>query len=99
MFGSMHPLGGMPLGFATDMHGRVLNYDNLYVIDASLIPGSTGAVNPVLTTVALAERCMADIVAKDFDNNNSNSNDSSSASLPSFPLSLSLGIILAILLQ
>jgi len=66
MFGSMHPLGGIPLGRATDLYCRVQNYEGLYVVDASLIPGSTGAVNPVLTIVSLVERCMENIIDNDY---------------------------------
>ncbi|MBY4208078.1 GMC family oxidoreductase [Rhodococcus fascians] len=51
-----HPLGGAVLGKATDGYGRVHGYDNLYVVDGSLVPGSTGIVNPSLTISALAER-------------------------------------------
>ncbi|MFC0626997.1 GMC oxidoreductase [Kribbella deserti] len=53
-----HPLGGCVLGQATDNHGRVKGYRNLYVTDGSLIPGSIG-VNPFLTITALAERNIA----------------------------------------
>ncbi len=61
-----HPCGGAILGKACDYHGRVQGYRGLYVVDAALIPGSTAATNPALTIAALAERCMADIIAKDF---------------------------------
>ncbi|ASU40604.1 hypothetical protein hmeg3_21430 [Herbaspirillum sp. meg3] len=60
-----HPLGGCVLGRASDMYGRVKGYRNLYVIDGSMIPGSTG-VNPFVTITALAERCIAEIQKKDF---------------------------------
>ncbi|MFC7342843.1 GMC oxidoreductase [Saccharopolyspora griseoalba] len=59
-----HPLGGLVLGEATDLYGRVAGYDNLYVTDGSLIPGSTG-VNPFVTITALAERNIARILAED----------------------------------
>lgn len=52
-----HPLGGLPLGRATDAYGRVSGYNHLYVTDSSLIPGSIG-VNPFVTITALAERLM-----------------------------------------
>jgi cholesterol oxidase len=42
-----HPVGGCPLGRATDAHGRLLGYDRLYVMDGSLIPVGIGA-NPAL---------------------------------------------------
>jgi cholesterol oxidase len=60
-----HPLGGCVLGKATDNIGRVKGYNNLYVVDGSLIPGSTG-VNPFVTITALAERNMARILREDF---------------------------------
>jgi cholesterol oxidase len=60
-----HPLGGCVLGKATDGIGRVQGYRNLYVVDGSLIPGSTG-VNPFVTITALAERNVARILAEDF---------------------------------
>lgn len=59
-----HPLGGCALGRATDSHGRVHGYRNLYVTDGSLIPGSTG-VNPFVTITALAERNIARVLAED----------------------------------
>jgi cholesterol oxidase len=61
-----HPLGGAVIGRATDLAGRVLGQDGLYVLDGSLVPGSTPAANPSLTIAALAERCIATIVAEDF---------------------------------
>jgi cholesterol oxidase len=59
-----HPLGGMVLGKATDLYGRVRGYENLYVTDGSLIPGSTG-VNPFVTITALAERNIERVLAED----------------------------------
>ena len=56
--GVSHPLGGVPMGRATDDYGRVKNYPGLYVNDGSLIPGAT-SVNPMLTIAALAERNIA----------------------------------------
>ncbi|NYH81114.1 cholesterol oxidase [Actinopolyspora biskrensis] len=61
-----HPLGGCVLGSATDDHGRVRGYRNLYVVDGSLIPGSTG-VNPFLTITALAERNVERILSVDVE--------------------------------
>ncbi|MFF6956089.1 GMC oxidoreductase [Streptomyces sp. NPDC008317] len=58
-----HPLGGLPLGRATDAYGRVSGYDHLYVTDSSLIPGSIG-VNPFVTITALAERLMDSALAE-----------------------------------
>jgi len=63
--GPLHPLGGATLGTACDNHGRVHGYPGLYVTDAALIPGSTGACNPSWTIAALVERCLDRIVADD----------------------------------
>ncbi|GAA4588629.1 cholesterol oxidase [Actinoplanes octamycinicus] len=59
-----HPLGGCVLGRATDDYGRLPGHPGLYVIDGSLIPGSTG-VNPFVTITALAERNIERIIATD----------------------------------
>jgi cholesterol oxidase len=59
-----HPLGGCVLGQATDGIGRVKGHNGLYVVDGSLIPGSTG-VNPFVTITALAERNVSRILAED----------------------------------
>ncbi|MGM1062737.1 GMC oxidoreductase [Saccharothrix sp. Mg75] len=59
-----HPLGGAVLGRATDDHGRVHGYPNLYVTDGALVPGSLG-VNPFVTITALAERNIAHVLAND----------------------------------
>ncbi|KOV90045.1 cholesterol oxidase [Nocardia sp. NRRL S-836] len=59
-----HPLGGAVLGRATDGYGRLQGYPGLYVIDGSLIPGST-VVNPFVTITALAERNIEKIIATD----------------------------------
>ncbi|KWZ39854.1 cholesterol oxidase [Burkholderia savannae] len=61
-----HPLGGLVLGKATDGHGRLIGYKRLYAMDGSVIPGTTGAVNPSLTISALAERNIENIIANDF---------------------------------
>jgi cholesterol oxidase len=52
---TVHPLGGCVRGVATDAFGRLVNYDNLYVNDASLLPGYLGC-NPFMSITALAER-------------------------------------------
>jgi len=59
-----HPLGGCVLNRATDNYGRLPGYPGLYVMDGSLIPGSTG-VNPFVTITALAERNIEKILATD----------------------------------
>lgn len=61
-----HPLGGCVLGKACDKFGRVKGANGdvvkgLYVIDGSLIPGSTGACTPAWTIAAVAEYCMKEI--------------------------------------
>lgn len=60
-----HPLGGCPLGRATDDYGRIPGHPGLYVLDGSLIPIGIGA-NPSLTIAALSERCIDRILAEDF---------------------------------
>nr|WP_245721561.1 GMC oxidoreductase [Nocardia crassostreae] len=59
-----HPLGGCVLDQSTDNYGRLTSYPGLYIIDGSLIPGST-TVNPFVTITALAERNIEQIVATD----------------------------------
>ncbi|MGW3645704.1 GMC oxidoreductase [Streptomyces sp. NPDC000878] len=60
-----HPLGGVPMGDAVDLTGRVLGHKGLYVLDGARIPGSTGACNPSMTIAALAEHSMRTIVRQD----------------------------------
>ena len=59
-----HALGGCVLNQATDNYGRLPGYPGLYVMDGSLIPGSTG-VNPFVTITAIAERNIEEIIATD----------------------------------
>lgn len=59
-----HPLGGAVLNKATDNYGRLHGYPGLYVVDGSLIPGTT-VVNPFVTITALAERNIEKIIATD----------------------------------
>ncbi|MFI7600466.1 GMC oxidoreductase [Actinoplanes sp. NPDC049681] len=59
-----HPLGGCILNEATDNYGRLPGFPGLYVMDGSLIPGSTG-VNPFVTITALAERNIEKIIETD----------------------------------
>lgn len=61
-----HPLGGMVLGEACDGYGRVHGYRKLYVMDGSVLPGSSATANPSLTIAALAERNIEHILAADF---------------------------------
>lgn len=60
-----HALGGVPMGSATDLFGRIIGHRGLYVLDGARIPGSTGACNPSMTIAALAEHSMARIVPQD----------------------------------
>jgi cholesterol oxidase len=60
-----HPLGGATLDAACDNYGRVHGYRGLYVTDAALIPGSTGATNPSWTIAALVERCLDTVLPAD----------------------------------
>ena len=62
---TFHPLGGCPLGLATDDYGRIPDHPGLYVLDGSLIPRGVGA-NPSLTITALSELCIERILAEDF---------------------------------
>jgi cholesterol oxidase len=59
-----HPLGGVPLGLATDADCRVLGYEHLYAVDGSIIPGSSAAANPSVLIAALAQRGMERIVER-----------------------------------
>ncbi|WP_156756108.1 GMC oxidoreductase [Actinokineospora pegani] len=58
----LHPLGGAAIGKATDLHGRLHGHPGLYCLDSALMPGSTAAVNPVLTIAAIVERCLDHIM-------------------------------------
>ena len=63
-----HILGGCPIGDAPsngviDTRNRVFGYDNLYVVDGSMIPSNLG-VNPSLTITAMAEHAMSKVPKK-----------------------------------
>lgn len=60
-----HPLGGMVIGEACDMYGRVQAYQKMYVMDGSLLPGSCATANPSLTIAALAERNIQHLLTRD----------------------------------
>jgi cholesterol oxidase len=62
---TFHPLGGVPIGEATDTFGRVNGHPGLYVIDGALVPGCTPCSNPAWTIAAIAERALATIIAED----------------------------------
>jgi cholesterol oxidase len=64
-----HILGGCPMGADSsqgviDKLGRVYGYDNLYVVDGSIVPVNL-SVNPSLTICALAEWVMSHVPAND----------------------------------
>lgn len=61
-----HPLGGVVMGKACDLYGRVHGYPRMYVMDGALLPGSTATANPSLTIAAFAERNIERIIADDF---------------------------------
>jgi cholesterol oxidase len=63
-----HILGGCPMGTdpsqgVIDKLGRAFGYDNLYVVDGSIVPVNL-SVNPSLTICALAEWVMSHVPAK-----------------------------------
>ncbi len=63
-----HNQGGVPMGESpadgvVDHAGRVFGYDNLMVLDGSIIPVSPGP-NPAHTILALSERAMSVIAAQ-----------------------------------
>jgi cholesterol oxidase len=60
------PLGGVPLGLATDDVGRVRPYSGLYVVDGALLPGHAACAGPALTIAAVVERNIERIVEQDW---------------------------------
>jgi cholesterol oxidase len=58
---TLHPLGGVPYGLATDDDCELKGYSGLYVVDGSLLPGAGAVSNPSLLITAMAERCMSKI--------------------------------------
>lgn len=60
-----HPLGGVSMGGACDLEGRVRGQRGLYVLDGALLPGTAAACNPSMTIAAVAERAMSRIVRRD----------------------------------
>lgn len=55
---TLHPLGGVPLGLATDLKCGLAGYDGLYAVEGSIVPGSAAVANPSALIAALSERCM-----------------------------------------
>jgi len=65
---SAHILGGCAIGEdnqhgVVDKHGKVFGYDNMYIVDGSIVPANLG-VNPSLTITALAEHVMSNVPGK-----------------------------------
>ncbi len=60
-----HQLGGACMGSVCDDCGRLSGHPGLYVVDGSLLPGSTTPANPAFTIAAIAERCLERIIAAD----------------------------------
>ncbi|HKU38600.1 MAG TPA: GMC oxidoreductase, partial [Polyangiales bacterium] len=58
---TLHPLGGVPIGVATDLKCGLNGYDGLYAVDGSIVPGSAAVANPSGLIAALAERCMKEM--------------------------------------
>jgi cholesterol oxidase len=63
-----HILGGCPIGLSSDdgvvdTQSRVFGYQNLYIVDGSIIPANLG-VNPSLTITAMAEHAMSHVPPK-----------------------------------
>lgn len=60
---TVHAQGGCAMGQVTSPEGQVLGFDNLYVMDAAVFPGSVG-VNPSHTIAAVAERNIAAFIQR-----------------------------------
>ncbi len=63
-----HILGGAVMGSGpedgvTGLDGRVFGYDNLWILDGSVVPANLG-VNPSLTITALSEHAMSKVPPK-----------------------------------
>jgi cholesterol oxidase len=58
---TLHPLGGVPLGLATNKHCKLKGYKHLYAVDGSILPNASAAANPSFLITAMAERCMSKI--------------------------------------
>ncbi|WP_054842280.1 GMC family oxidoreductase [Vulcanisaeta distributa] len=65
-----HPMSSARMGKdpdigVADINGHVFNVDNLYIADASVLPSSTGGINPQLTINAIS-LLIAQNIAKEF---------------------------------
>jgi cholesterol oxidase len=63
-----HILGGCPIGLTpedgvVDPQSRAFGYEDLYVVDGSIIPANLG-VNPSLTITAMAEHAMSHVAPR-----------------------------------
>ena len=63
-----HILGGCPIGLSpadgvVDPLSRAFGYNDLYVVDGSIIPANLG-VNPSLTITAMAEHAMTHVPSR-----------------------------------
>ncbi|WP_394822638.1 GMC oxidoreductase [Pendulispora albinea] len=63
-----HILGGCPIGLtpddgAVDPKSRLFGYEDIYVVDGSIVPANLG-VNPSLTITAMAEHAMSHVPPK-----------------------------------
>lgn len=63
-----HVLGGCPIGLTADdgvvdPQSRAFGYEDLYIVDGSVIPANLG-VNPSLTITAMAEHAMTHVPAR-----------------------------------
>jgi cholesterol oxidase len=64
-----HILGGCPIGLTeedgvVDVKSRAYGYEDLYIVDGSIIPANLG-VNPSLTITAMAEHAMSHVPDRD----------------------------------
>lgn len=64
MIGGSCRMGGSPEDSVTDRWGRVHGLDNLYICDASVLPGQGAGDSPSLTIQALAWRTAGEIVRR-----------------------------------
>ncbi|HTV24664.1 MAG TPA: GMC oxidoreductase, partial [Polyangiaceae bacterium] len=60
---TVHAQGGCVMNEVTDVDGKVLGFENLYVMDGAVFPSSVG-VNPSHTIAAVAERNIERFIAR-----------------------------------